>query len=211
METNYVYLKATDFVGNTYEGLAAIVNTGNDQREEPYVNYALLQDSGKYHMGDYAWFHDKEAKTAPLTVEQKALAESLYSKFQELHRTSPYRIIGRLYEERPFFADWDKTKAYPSYSQVPGSEKEWKLGVEDAVSIDEASEWLLKNHPDYWMGANIIQECPSGNFSMHAVPGVEYGRGNHETYAARYRFAEKEAKRRGVVVGPSEMIKVGKD
>ena len=207
METNYVYLKATDFVGNTYEGLAAIVNTGNDQREEPYVNYALLQDSGKYHMGDYAWFHDKEAKTAPLTVEQKALAEGLYSKFQELHRTSPYRIIGRLYEERPFFADCDKTKAYPSYSQVPGSEKEWKLGVEDAVSIDEASEWLLKNHPDYWMGANIIQECPSGNFSMHAVPGVEYGRGNHETYAARYRFAEKEAKRRGVKVGKSEVVK----
>lgn len=204
MKNNFVHLTATDFVGDTYEGFAAIINKSADQCKEPYVNYALLQDSGKYHMGDYAWFHDKGTKTVFLTGEQEVFAESLYSRFQELHRTSPYKIIGRLYDTNPFFADWDTKKAYPSYSPIPGSEIEWKL--EEATCIDEASEWLLKNHPDYWMGANIIQECPSGNFSMHAVPCVEYGRGNYETYAARYRFAEKEAMRRGVEIGPSEVM-----
>ena len=207
MKPNYIHLTATDFVGDTYEGLAVIINTNTDQRDEPYGNFALLQNSGKYHMGNYAWFHNKEAQTVPLTGEQEAHAESLYSKFQELHRTSPYKIIGWLYDTKPFFSDWDTRKEYPSYRLIPESKVEWRLKAKDATCIDNASEWLLKNHPDYWMGANIIQECPSGNFSMHAAPGAEYGRGNFETYAARNRFAKKEAKRRGVEVGPSEVVK----
>ena len=202
----YVMLEAKNFMGDKYSGFAVVINRDTNQDDEVYINCALLQSRGKYRAGDYAWFLQKDTKISVLTDQQESWASGLYINFKEMHRASPYRIVGRLYEESPVFSDWDMEGCFPSYRPVPGSEREWKLDIKEAASTNQAAEWLLENHPDYWMGANIIQDCPSGDFSMHAVPCIKYGRGYHETYAGRYMFAKKEAKRRGIEAGPSEVL-----
>ena len=148
----------------------------------------------------------EDVKITMLDDDQKARADVLYQRSWEMHTASPYKITGQLYEERPIFENWDTGKMFPFYRPIKDSKKEWKLDPKEVFCVDEASKWLLKNHPDYWMGANIIQECPSGNTSMHDVPCAKYGAGYYENYAARYRYAKKEAARRGIKAGASEVV-----
>lgn len=203
-EACYVMLQTTSLAGSAYSGFAAIIS--RDNNEEGKIRCVILQNNGEYRLGDHAVFRHGDVKITVLDDDQKARADVLYQRSWEMYAASPYKIIGQLYEENPTFEDWDTEKAFPFYLPVKGSKKEWRLDPKEVFNVDGASKWLLKNHPDYWMGANIIQECPSGNTSMHDAPCAKYGTGYYENYAARYRYAKEEAARRGIKTGVSEVV-----
>lgn len=93
------------------------------------------------------------------------------------------KIIGRLYDEVPNYYDFDDNHKWPYYNCV--DEKEWNIKCND---VDEGAEWLIDNHPDYYMGANIIGD--NGDFICTAVPGCEYGKGNFETIKDRKYYVK---------------------
>jgi hypothetical protein len=64
-----------------------------------------------------------------------------------------------------------------------------------------AEKWILKNHPDYYMGYGVHQECPSGAFCASAVPCGEYPAGMYENAANRRKYAEMRAEQLGVEIG----------
>lgn len=97
------------------------------------------------------------------------------------------KVIGRKYSEEATYSSWDKWREYPRFEEL--EEKTWEI---EADSLLEGKRWLVENHPDYFMGANII--CENGDFSCLAVPCCEYGKGNFETYEARIATAKYELK-----------------
>ena len=95
-------------------------------------------------------------------------------------------ITGRKYSEEARYAEWDTKKEFPCYDKV--AEQVWEI---EASSLDEATEWLAKNHPDMFMGCNI--SCENGDFAAYAVPSAGYfwGKGNFETQSARTECVKK--------------------
>lgn len=94
------------------------------------------------------------------------------------------KVTGRKYSEEARYAEWDSKKEFPEFDKV--AEQEWEIEVS---SLDEATEWLAKNHPDMFMGANISLD--NGDFSAYAVPTNFYGKGNFETQSARIAWVRK--------------------
>ena len=115
--------------------------------------------------------------------------EKLLNEFQKLHKEAPYVITGRLFGECPEFLSLDKKKMHPRYEIM--EEITWT--PEEVHSLEEAEIWLLTNHPEYYMGSNISQDCPSGDYLGIPVPGVFtwYEQGTFETIENRKMFAEK--------------------
>lgn len=93
------------------------------------------------------------------------------------------KIIGRQYSEEARYSDWDSKREFPRFDEV--AKQEWEI---EASNLKEAEEWLAKNHPDMYMGANII--CENNDFSCLAVPCIEYGIGNYETQSARIAWVK---------------------
>lgn len=89
------------------------------------------------------------------------------------------KITGRQYSDEVRYTEWDSKKEFPMFD-IEVAKQVWEI---EASSLKEAEEWLAKNHPDMYMGANII--CENGDFSCIAVPCDEYGKGNYETQGAR--------------------------
>lgn len=96
-------------------------------------------------------------------------------------------VIGRRFSETPTYPVWDKNREFPHYDMV--EEKTWEI---DAETLRDGDNWLAANHPDYYMGGSVV--CENGDFSCHAVPCSEYGKGNYETLAARAACIKKLSK-----------------
>ena len=94
------------------------------------------------------------------------------------------KVIGRRYSEMPIYYDWDQFKRFPKYEIT--AEEIWHI---EANSLKEGEKWLAENHPDMYMGANVI--CENGDFACTAVPCGEYGRGNYETITVRIAWVNE--------------------
>lgn len=170
-----------------------------------------------YDMGEYIYFADDSEydrmKINEVYPDDDKRCLKLNEQFDEYRANAPYRVSGCLYSEEPTYYSWDDKKQYPKYDKIEGTDKEWTLTprylaafTREEPSIDAAEKWLLSEHPDYWMGASIVQDCRGGSFSMHAVPGIEYGEGKYETHEARYEYARDLAFEKGVeTVAESEI------
>ena len=88
------------------------------------------------------------------------------------------KVIGRRYSETATYYDWDRHKEFPRYKET--AEETWHI---EADSLEDGKRWLAENHPDMYMGANVI--CENGDFACTAVPCGEYPEGNYETIEAR--------------------------
>lgn len=94
-------------------------------------------------------------------------------------------VIGRRYSETAKFYDWDADKEFPYFKKE--GEQTWEI---EADTLSEGRSWLIENHPDMYMGSNVI--CENGDFSCAAVPCEAYGKGNYETIEARIACAKAE-------------------
>ena len=97
------------------------------------------------------------------------------------------KVIGRKYSEKESYYSWDADKQFPNYE-----EDEVLIWEIEAETLDNGILWLAENHPDYYMGANVV--CGNGDFAMFPVPCEEYGKGNYETLAARIAYVQEEIK-----------------
>lgn len=88
------------------------------------------------------------------------------------------KVIGRRYSETAKFYKWDANKEFPYYEME--EEQLWEI---EAETLKDGKKWLAENHPDMYMGGNVV--CENGDFACLAVPCEEYGKGNYETIAAR--------------------------
>lgn len=134
-----------------------------------------------------------------------AKCQALEKQFDDMHAQAPYEIRGVVYDVTPTYYDWDKDRIHPNYECI--EEKTWN--PKDVHSLEDCEKWILKNHPDYYMGYSAQQKCPSGDFCCGAIPSA-YGREYCETYDARRKYAAERAKNLGVSLGPVEHDKDGK-
>ena len=96
------------------------------------------------------------------------------------------KIIGRKYSEEANYYSWDPQKQFPYFEKV--GEQVWEI---EAETLRDGERWLAENHPDMYMGGNVI--CENGDFACLAVPCEEYGKGNYETIADRIACVKKVA------------------
>jgi len=152
--------------------------------------------------GDYHTHRFESLTIEELSKDDKDKCVEYAKAFDDLHKNAPYKIIGRIFSEKPTFYDWDDKKSFPRYKELEDLSKEWS--VDSVHSLDDAEKWILQNHPDYYMGCSIVQNCPSGNFLASAIPCGEYPQGMYETVENRREWAKKKAADFGVEVGPFE-------
>ena len=93
------------------------------------------------------------------------------------------KVIGRKYSEVASYSFWDEEERFPNYEKV--DEQTWEI---EADTLRDGEKWLAENHPDMYMGGNVI--CENGDFAMLAVPCMEYGKGNFETIAKRISYVQ---------------------
>ena len=75
-----------------------------------------------------------------------------------------YRIKGLKYNKTPRYFDWDKERKHP-YFEVE-DEQNWDA---ECNSLDEAKDWLMSNHPDYYQGSSIL--CLARNeIALQSIP-----------------------------------------
>lgn len=94
------------------------------------------------------------------------------------------KVIGRSYTETATYYDWDAEKKFPRFEAT--GEQTWEI---EAETLRDGERWLAENHPDMYMGGNVI--CENGDFACLAVPCGEYGEGNYETIAARVAYVTR--------------------
>ena len=94
-------------------------------------------------------------------------------------------VIGRKYADVATYYSYDTEKQFPHFEKV--DEQTWEI---EAETLYDGELWLAKNHPDMFMGGNVI--CENGDFAMLAVPCGEYGKGNYETTADRIAYVKRE-------------------
>lgn len=87
--------------------------------------------------------------------------KKLYENFKAIHELAPYRIIGR-----KFSNEVKKDTGFPHYELL--DEKEVECCSFD--SLKDAAKFLFENEPEYYMGATIVQDCPSGESIIVPVP-----------------------------------------
>ncbi len=127
---------------------------------------------------------------------------SLREKFKDLHENAPYVIHGAIFSEVAKYSPSDVKHRWPRFDQI--ASKEWFPG-EEVKSIEDAEKWLLKNHPDYYMGFSASQQCPSGSVVLNPHPCVEYPTGMFETLENRQKYARMMAEKLGVKIGNFEL------
>lgn len=144
-----------------------------------------------------------------------------YSSLRNRRRAGHYRISARLFEGAGY------NMAAPA---MVGSEQEWDLAearLDDGRfvgSVDEAIQWLIEQHPDYYMGA-IIEGSVGGMRSALIPPparapmdGVrprplgngirnDYRAGDYEDHQKRRRYVRMKAEAKGCEMGPREYAK----
>ena len=94
------------------------------------------------------------------------------------------KVIGRKYSETAKYYKWDNECEFPYYEKT--AEVIWNI---EADGLGDGKKWLAQNHPDMYMGGNVI--CENGDFACEAVPCGEYGEGNYETIEARIAWVRK--------------------
>lgn len=92
-----------------------------------------------------------------------------------------YTIHGSRYDETAIYYKWDRDRKFPEYTRIESAQYEV-----EANCLDEAEDWLIENHPEFYMGCSITNE--KGDFLMTPIPCCEYGYGNFETEAARIAY-----------------------
>lgn len=133
-----------------------------------------------------------------------------YHKWQDLHENSPYMVQGRLYSETPEYLPFDPDHSHPQYMPIKETEHVWDLTNEhlkdgsSIKSLEAVEKWMLENHPAYYMGYTVSQQCPSGDFCANTIPGGGYPEGTDDTFAHRMEYAKSMADSLGVEVGPDE-------
>ena len=142
--------------------------------------------------GDYASIQTGTYEELGMTEEERIRGSELLEQFEEYHKNAPYVAVGHIFSEEPTFSKSDEYHAYPRYEML--EEKEFTLPPE-VDSLEKAQLWMAVNHPEYYMGCTISQECRSGNFCAMAVPCTEYERGMYETKENRIRYSMSEAER----------------
>lgn len=94
-------------------------------------------------------------------------------------------VIGRKYADVATYYTWDTEKKWKNFEKV--EEQTWEI---EGETLYDGEMWLAENHPDMFMGGNVI--CENGDFAMLAVPCEEYGKGNYETTKARVAYVKAE-------------------
>ena len=195
-----------------WEGLVRVHSYDNSYDSDGYIMFDILKTEmseksnktfGRLPIeGDYSSHRLECISIKDLTDAEREQCKDYAKKFDDLHANAPYKIIGRIFSDKPTYYEWDDEKKYPRYNELENLSKEWT--VDEVHSLQDAEKWLLSNHPDYYMGCSIVQNCPSGNFLASAVPCGEYPKGMYETIENRRDWARKKAAEFGVEIGPFE-------
>lgn len=154
--------------------------------------------------GDYYNLEPDEADIEVIPSSEELNAA--HARFLELHRSAPFFVTARLYQETATYTAWDKDHLYPRYEEVEGTEHTWSLEGEKLMngqlvnSLETAQIWMVENHPEYLQGMCIHQDIPSGDFSCRSVPGKEYPEGMYETIEGRMKYAQDLARRLGTQI-----------
>ena len=200
----------------SYSGITAVTGRAEDEDHHGNPEYRLsvlkvnecgVDMSGKeanWRMGEYAVRSSGELRDTNL-VDKTPELEQLYKDFQDLHKTAPYEVSGRLYSETPSYRSWDDEHKYPEYDEIKGTERTFDLSgatLKDGSpinSLEAAQCWMLENHEPLYIGMSAHQKCPGGDFMFGAVPSA-YPEGYRETYENRRMYAQQDAERFGVML-----------
>lgn len=174
----------------------AVVDPGTPVYEPFYCH--------QIRFGDYYNLEQDQADIEVIPSSEEL--NTAYARFLELHRSAPFFVTARLYQETATYPAWDKDHLYPHYAAVEGTEHTWSLEGEKLMngqlvnSLETAQIWMVENHPEYLQGMCIRQEIPSGDFSCSSVPGKEYPEGMYETFEGRMKYAQDLARRLGTQI-----------
>lgn len=101
-------------------------------------------------------YSENHIRLSPVTMQEKEECKILAKNYDALKRGTIFKIIGHRYD----FNDKDKT------FEIKDT-KVWR--VRGLKSLKEAEEWVVKTHPDYYMGCNIINENSNKEFFMKSI------------------------------------------
>ena len=153
--------------------------------------------------GDIVSVHPDCAKYYDLTENDYKRCEKFLDKYVDMRNSAPWKITGRFY---------DQLKSGQKYYEIEQLQEEsWQVDRLDGIkSLEDAENWLLMNHPDFYMGASISHAIPSGDFIALAVPCAEYPDDEWETWEGRREYVKSLAAKRGIKLGPIEHDRDGK-
>lgn len=155
--------------------------------------------------GTIFWARRSDVYLDDVLEETPSLAEE-YKVVQDMHENTPYTIVLQEYSYTPRYSVWDELHEFPIYDPVDGTKQVFTPPVSEVSSIDDAERWVIKNHPEFYMGMSAYQTCPSGDFRVLAVPGCSYPEGTYETKDARIEYAKKYGREElGMVFPEDEM------
>lgn len=139
-----------------------------------------------------------------------------HNTLRNRRKAGSFKIFGRLFEGAGFGA---------AAAAMPGSEVAWDLKDEKLKNgllvdtSDKALQWLLENHPDYYMGAIVEGQVPGMRRRIIPSPARapmeipktgreghqhDYKPGDFEDYVKRRRYARTMARSMGLKMGPKE-------
>lgn len=200
---------------------ALVKEMDEEEINSEYGRYKVLEvissDEDKLTLGRVPEFGDYislKKSCTEIVLEQENMSEpdidkagQLEKEFDTLHERAPYKIHGSFYDEIKD-GSWRAELIEDRDFETP----------EYVNSLEKAEIWLLENHPDYYMGCSIHQECKSGDFLCTAIPCVEYEKGLYETWNGRREYAESHLKEllervgmeeKGHALGPVEHDEYG--
>ena len=183
---------------------------GEERYKIAYLDQEILGDPQMVNrrFGDWGFVKLSEIQNGEVTFDPEV--EARYNDYVDLHKNAPFTVVGRLFSEEPTYSPFDLQHEEPSYEPIEGSEKVWDLSgatLKDGSpvnSLHAVDEWMVTNHPAYYMGYNAVQNCPSGEFVRNAEPGQGYPEGMSDTFEHRMDYVRMHAKELGVEVGSDE-------
>ena len=175
-----------------------------------YLDQEILGDPQMINrrFGDWGFVKLDEIQYGEVTFDPKVVAR--YDEYVDLHKNAPFTVVGRLFSEEPTYSPFDLQHEEPIYEPIEGSEKVWDLSeatLKDGTPVNSlraVDEWMVENHPSYYMGYNAVQNCPSGEFVRNSVPGQGYPEGMSDTFEHRMDYVRMYAKELGVKIGFDE-------
>lgn len=184
-----------DISGPYWSGVVAI-SGGKDDR----VGITFIED-GDFDrennldfkgpkIGDIVWVDRADISVNNIFDETASLRKK-YDAVQKMHENTPYTISGCEYSDTPTYYAWDKNQEFPKYDMLPETKQTFTPPVSEVASLEDAEKWMIRNHPELYMGMSAHQDCPGGNFMVLAVPGAgNYPEGTYENRAARIAYAK---------------------
>ena len=140
----------------------------------------------------------EQSKEYKLTEDEYNDCKNLLREYNDLRASASWEISGTFYAE---------LKEGQEYFEIePLDKQDWSLNpyTEEIHNLEDVENWMLTNHPDYYMGCSISHNVPSGDFVGHSVPSPEYSNGQWETWEGRREYVKGLCKERGIKVGPIE-------